>query len=261
MELITKIYSTVKLYFNLLTGNSNNIKNLSFTKQKINRQNIFASAFTLAEVLISITIIGVIAALTLPAISVNVQKRSTITALKKAQTTLIDASRLMAVEENTDFRNTYCGLNRSGSSDEDPGNKCLEKWLAQISTEKSKKYNKKCDEAWCKYKVDPDKMTYRYDSNYAAAFQTTDSITYLFLCGFYGDVAVDTNGTQKGPNIGGHDIFRFYIDYDNERIIPGGSKNDPANTTSSDKDIECTNANYSDKCTADVLSKSEIKYY
>lgn len=260
MELITKIYSTVKLYFNLLTGNSNNIKNLSFTKQKINRQNIFASAFTLAEVLISITIIGVIAALTLPAISVNVQKRSTITALKKAQNTLIDASRLMAVEENADLRNTYCGLN-ANSFDNSIEKKCFENWLKQVSAEKSKNYGETCNEAWCKYKVYPDKMTYSYDDKAAGAIQTTDGITYLFTCGLSGYVTVDTNGTQKGPNIGGHDIFRFYIDYDNERIIPGGSKNDPANMTSTDKDIECTNANYSDKCTAEVLSKGEIKYY
>ena len=45
-------------------------------------------AFTLAEVLITLAIIGVVAAMTIPTLINNYQKKQTVTQLKKAYTTL-----------------------------------------------------------------------------------------------------------------------------------------------------------------------------
>lgn len=55
-------------------------------------------AFTLAEVLITLGIIGVVVALTLPTVITNYQKQETIVQLKKAYTTLSNASKLSQVE-------------------------------------------------------------------------------------------------------------------------------------------------------------------
>ncbi len=56
------------------------------------------TAFTLAEVLITLGIIGVVAALTLPTVITNYQKQETIVQLKKAYTTLSNVSKLSQVE-------------------------------------------------------------------------------------------------------------------------------------------------------------------
>ena len=165
------------------------------------------NGFTLAEVLISIGLIGVIASVTLPALSVSIQKRSAITSLKKASTTLNEAIRLMGVDEDADIRNTYCGINYK-SSEADVKNKCFENWLKQMSADNSKLFGANCTKSWCKYKVTPQKTSETYNPTSSAMLQTSDGIAYLFINGS-GEIAVDTNGIEKGPNEGGKDIFRF----------------------------------------------------
>lgn len=50
--------------------------------------------FTLAEVLITLGIIGVVAAITIPSLISNYQKKSTVTQLKKTYATISNAIRL-----------------------------------------------------------------------------------------------------------------------------------------------------------------------
>ena len=58
-------------------------------------------AFTMAEVLITIGIIGLVAAMTLPGLINNAQNKEKVTALKKAYSVLSQAT-LLAVELNGD---------------------------------------------------------------------------------------------------------------------------------------------------------------
>ena len=60
-------------------------------------------AFTLAEVLITLGIIGVVAALTIPSVIINYQKKETVTKLKKVYTTLSNAAE-MSIAENGDMK-------------------------------------------------------------------------------------------------------------------------------------------------------------
>lgn len=62
-------------------------------------KNIKNYGFTLAEVLITLTIIGIVAAITIPVLSQNANERATVTALKKAFSVLTNAYNL-AVQEN-----------------------------------------------------------------------------------------------------------------------------------------------------------------
>ena len=57
--------------------------------------------FTLAEVLITLVIIGVIAALTVPALIQNTQKQEYVSALKKAYSTLSQATQAIMAEEGS----------------------------------------------------------------------------------------------------------------------------------------------------------------
>ena len=216
------------------------------------------SAFTLAEILVAITILGIIAAVTLPTLNANIQKRSTITALKKSYNTLGQALKLMAVEEDADIRNSYCGLNMN-STDSEVMKTCFERWINQFSAERKKSFSDTCDSDWCKYKIQPDKLTKELNTATAGTIRTTDGITYFFINGIKGDVLVDTNGTLKGPNETGKDIFRFYVDYENNRLVPGGSVDDPENDE--DDTFHCDKDNFNDMCAAEVIEKDVIKYY
>ena len=59
------------------------------------------NGFTLAEVLITLVIIGVIGALTVPALIQNTQKQEYVSALKKAYSTLSQASQMIISEEGS----------------------------------------------------------------------------------------------------------------------------------------------------------------
>ena len=59
------------------------------------------TGFTLAEVLITLVIIGVIAALTVPTLIQNTQKQEYVSALKKAYSTLSQAAQMIIAEEGS----------------------------------------------------------------------------------------------------------------------------------------------------------------
>src|SRR5574344_2658933 len=59
-------------------------------------------AFTLAEVLIVLGIIGIVAALTIPTLMANVQKQQYVTALKKFYSTQTEGYARMLAEENVE---------------------------------------------------------------------------------------------------------------------------------------------------------------
>lgn len=70
------------------------------------------SAFTLAEVLITLTIIGIVAALTIPSLSAKYQKQQYVIKLKKVYTTLSNGFRQMIAVEGVDnFMETNFVLN------------------------------------------------------------------------------------------------------------------------------------------------------
>ena len=85
-----------------------NLKDL-FGQMVLFRQSIFKNsskfAFTLAEVLITLGVIGIVAALTLPAVIGNYQKHVTVEKLKKVYSTLGQAMRLS--EAQNGFMNDW----------------------------------------------------------------------------------------------------------------------------------------------------------
>lgn len=80
------------------------------------------NGFTLAEVLITLTIIGVIATMTLPALMTNTQEQQAKTALKKGINTLTEAAQLSQAIDGID----YASLTTNGTTSVDPiGNPSL----------------------------------------------------------------------------------------------------------------------------------------
>lgn len=191
------------------------------------------AAFTLAEVLITLGIIGVVAALTMPALISKYQKHVWYTQFMKAATII----------ENT--INQYNSDHGCGSVDDDGlvDNLCIYSNHTTSAAEKLGEYinvvqwinDDNYEEVCAGYKKLPHSIYYdgtnkedddsgdwpcsaadMHGSQYAKkgyAFITNDGI--LINTGLDGGngsgSVVDINGPNKGPNIYGRDIFVFYL--------------------------------------------------
>jgi len=164
-------------------------------------------AFTLAEVLITLAIIGVVAALTIPALVQNYKERANVTKVKKYYSLVNNVIRL-AVAENGEVPN-WGELTKSEESAQMIGNK-LKKYL---------KVSEDCGTGTCKnYKVgvvnflngrtDPRDMDFSKNNFYKLGLiDGTELIIRLENDPEFG-LYLDTNG-NKAPNTLGRDIFNF----------------------------------------------------
>ncbi len=181
-------------------------------------------SFTLAEVLITLVIIGIIAAITVPVIMANAQKQETISKLKKVYSTISQATKRAIID--------------NGPADEwinDP--KYVDTGLDQdyyfniyikpyYNAEDCFAPTPKCgyteDSVWTKLDNTTDEV--HYYGPLAHAFMLSDGTYIKFwmdggptTCenplggGCYPQYYVDING-PKGPNKYGHDVFVFDIE-------------------------------------------------
>ena len=205
-------------------------------------------AFTLAEVLITLVIIGVIAAMTVPAILQSTQKQELVSGLRKAHSTLSNA--LYKMNENNGYpQGDYTYLDDVRFMDE----------FIRVTNVAKKCSN--IDDCWDytnKYK--------RLNNSFAdtpggSALNTADGMLWEFHKNAHvyglssedeenmmGRVMVDVNGHRK-PNKIGYDVFFFYLVSD-KGIVPAGS----ANTS------DCAKNNGGWSCAAKVLNEGKIDY-
>ena len=225
------------------------------------------AAFTLAEVLITLGIIGVVAALTLPTLIQNHQKQVYVTQLKKAYSTLTNAyNELAAEQEVADWNQISC-------SDW----YCLSDFLKHVKTIKS---FEGCEEDWCNtYNSGIAGTTMVFGTS--SGFITADGALFIFTCGSYLDSdytwIVDVNGYNKGPNKPGRDIFQFALenlhkvddswDLQNtgNKLIPVGTKTNYGYKTNDyigewGRWEDCSATNLTTSCTAKVLIEGKMNY-
>ena len=170
--------------------------------------------FTLAEVLITLGIIGVVAAMTMPTLINRTQNKQLETAFKKAYS--VQSQALLYTKQSLGVEN----LNLS-FADYDAANK-----VYPHKMEFQNEYYKQLKVAGqCKY----DKPVRNY-SNTADAYidlgnhnpdrQLPDgSCCSVNINGMVINITVDINGAKKGPNRVGHDIFVFRVD-SNDKLLP-----------------------------------------
>lgn len=205
------------------------------------------NAFTLAEVLITLGIIGVVAAMTLPTLIQNHQKQVYVNGLKKALSISQNMVKQMQADEGVSdlgstrlFSDGVCVLfdSENGSCEDSYGNPSvfediIPKYLKVVKTCKGEACTQEVKSAWfhcdennkCKNEIN------NYDNNYSICyllpylrnriigFYTPDGmIFYIFpdnrWNGSYEKtvgIIVDVNG-NKGPNILNVDVFAFAID-------------------------------------------------
>ena len=155
------------------------------------------SGFTLAEVLISIAIVGVAAALTLPTLSLNVEKKKIGSALMKAINTIESAS-TFAIQVN-DVRKLS-----EIKSIEDSSVK-----VSNLLSDLLPKYTKLVPMPYFEETAYGTKDGVVY---YKGAKETDENLFHI---------VVDTNG-ERGPNVIGRDMFDLYVKEDGI-VLPKGS--------------------------------------
>lgn len=194
-------------------------------------------AFTLAEVLITLGIIGIVAAMTLPALLANHRNQELQTRFKKAYSVLWNVHMRMVGDYNGVYQNFITkDLDSDNSELVENKYKYIDAFKKYLTGGRFCTY----EDSYlsCSNKSAP--VSYKtYTGNKDAAL-TQDVVldraivTNDGMCFFFGSarfrnarVYIDTNGTEKGPNRLGFDLFAFDIDSDDKIINPknigGGS--------------------------------------
>ena len=190
--------------------------------------NIRRAAFTLAEVLITLGIIGIVAAMTIPTLIANYQEKQTVSRLTKAYATISNAYQ-MAKVENGDFSSWgFKEISDAGASNPETGN-----WeIGDSAVENSNLF-------WAKltpymkvvHHTDTTKDNFQFDTytldGRKSGMLTMSTVELADGTAFFGgwvattnctdsavicaDFAIDINGINTKPNTYGKDIFYFIL--------------------------------------------------
>ena len=225
------------------------------------------AAFTLAEVLITLGIIGVVAAMTMPSLVQNYKNKQTVAQLKKIYSVLSQAT-VMAESENGPISDWNMIDGSCESMDE-----IVSFYTPYLKTLKECKQSKGC---WATTTIKGLSGTTNRLDEFSGSFDCakhsialTDG-TYIVF-DIYGSLStfgiendfpnnnnttmgffVDLNGA-KNPNVVGRDIFTFALT--KHGIVPAGIHNNSAHCTRELKDW-----NSGIDCAAKVLKEEDLKY-
>ena len=166
--------------------------------------------------MITLGIIGVVAALTMPALISNHQKKVYVTQLKKSVNTLTNGFKLMLADAGVDsLEDTNLFINNGSST------------LKTINANELKKYFNivKLDDNFANYQFKSISGGIVYAHNVYGGSDSTKCIMLTFEDGTdaclipnsNSEIAVssliDVNGTNRLPNVLGADVFGAYFDY------------------------------------------------
>ena len=183
------------------------------------------SAFTLAEVLITLGIIGVVAALTMPSVISSIKGKQYETAMKKGYSVLSQALIKMNEEEgiianqtsypSSDsfapvYKKYFTLLNDCGQEDCEALGKDEEGALDRIS-DVYRTYNGRTNARNALF----DEGQFMLPDGMFVMVNNDGSIPIM--------ISIDVNGYGKGPNKWGHDLFTFQIMNDTRKLVPMGA--------------------------------------
>ena len=220
----------------------------------------FKNGFTLAEVLITLVIIGIIAAMTIPSLMNKTNEQELVVATKKAYSVLNQAyQRVMA--ENGEIIPSALGSNTQEAT-----TTFGEMFAKQLNTQKICGTSRNGDcfaDGQYKLLSGSPSTNLNIESNYKIRLNDGMSVSLLTLNLFilagsseqlqktFGEMYVDVNG-NKGPNTFGKDTFKFWIT--KYGIVPVGALGD---YTSS---LTCSRNDSGTGCTAWVITKGNMDY-
>ena len=175
--------------------------------------------FTLADVLITLGIIAIVAAMILPAVIANYQEQEYVTRLKKA-VSVFEQAKIRAMEINAiDFKNMSYGGVYVQSEHEKFANYFKPYFNVIIDCASPENSNTNClNSSESIYKIDrKTRVTGLVDNTYRG-YITADGVSYFFYSG-RSYVVIDVNTPKKKPNSLGYDVFFFQLD-SNGKLLP-----------------------------------------
>lgn len=188
-------------------------------------------AFTLAEVLITLGIIGIVSVMTMPTLINNTKNKQLETALNKSysalaqvtqQVILLDYGGQTPVNDSTSNFSTMVNFFQKYYTN-------AERCNGQTAINGCPLYTNGFDFMRNNYKSYNGKTSNSIGND--ALSNTVDNTTIYFdyateVETIYGqiNIAIDVNSWQKKPNKWGHDIFMFYINK-NGKLLPMGDEN------------------------------------
>ena len=238
--------------------------------------------FTLAEVLITLAIIGVVAAMTIPTLITLItsyKEKQTVSQLTKIYSMLASAYQMMTVEYGP--INTW-GLNptNTGIIDEDTGKTIYDRSGNDIIAERLRKYlrvSKICEAGkvcmpWASYNIAGDKLD---DANLiiSETSDTAPSSNFFLQDGTFIGMGWHSGGSssaflwgtiyvvlpQAKDNILGK--TKFYFRYNAKGLFPTGAKDDPEDYSF---EYRCDPSNHENTsgqhCTAWVIYNKNMDY-
>lgn len=157
-------------------------------------------AFTLSEVLITLGVIGVVAAMTLPSVINKINDHNFKVAYKKAYRDVNEAYRMMKAADD-EFEEIVCPVGECYNSAFGRNFKLLAKQFKAVKTCYTNNKNKclKC----------PDNSTHECFTD-AFAFVDSSGRVYAMYYNNEDVFYIDTNG-DKGPNLTGKDRWGFFL--------------------------------------------------
>ena len=176
------------------------------------------TGFTLAEVLITLGVIGIVAALTIPAIITNIQDKQFKTAYKESISIISQAMRQVYSDSEETYTNTawqqmpvyFCKLqkqmkvSKSGINCELVNEDSV--FTSQYPTWPRTSTKWHADNTWYDKKHNPQTLNASY---WNLTMYLMNGMKINFNCGFL--IFVDVNGDKK-PNTIGRDIYFMYFD-------------------------------------------------
>lgn len=181
-------------------------------------------AFTLAEVLITLGIIGIVAAMTLPALLNSTQNIEKKTALQKAYSVLNQAMERIYIDEGQI-------INKSNYPNYTFGPIFKQHFHSLACQKKTCIYpnnsNPETNLLIKEYRTYNLKKTVQSGRLDDGQMILSDGMFILIENGAHTDsilLSVDINGLYKKPNAWGHDLFTFQIMNNNGKLIPMGAK-------------------------------------
>ena len=187
------------------------------------RQKYCGNAFTLAEVLITLGIIGVVAAVTIPTMIKNYQKKETVTKLKRAYAEVQQVIKMSEVEHGE-----MSSWGVSSTADNLEKQQFVEEYIVKYF-----KPIKKCVPATDECFKRPIGLNSEYFFSYPyrekdVAFISSSGMSYVSWLHGSGDggwFVVDINGPNRGENTLGKDVFPFIMQFNKTVEVNGVSSN------------------------------------
>lgn len=180
--------------------------------------------FTLAEVLITLGIIGVVAAITVPVLMQNIQDKQFKEAAKAAYSKVSQAINMMKADNDSDLKLYFANASSWTTFRQDLTSqlKIVNDCYNSVTRNNQgcvtvEDYSSVYDTL---YQSNNPAQTYCFTSQFITADGMFWGIQYN--TGSYYIIAVDVNGYQKGPNVFGRDTFVFEL-FPNGSFVPMGA--------------------------------------